>query len=469
MLYFNFNNDDPRYCNGYYEGYSAFKFHFGIQEHGNGVKSRKNRILLNYLKDRNLLHRCVESGDYSMLWINNMADLKKKLTERIMDEGAHLPYTVQLINNTFHSGVYETDNRMGLCEDGDLSCIREFNHEQNKVFKMKAGRFFRKIVEETETGRNLSEGTKVWYCGEEFTRDWSSFSFGSLPETKLHVNDNFERIYDSYHLKGDFHSCMVDKGYHTMYEDAVSAKAAYLTDGDNKIIARCVIFTDVTDQDGKTWRLAERQYSSDLNLMFQRALIEKLIAGDYIDGYKQVGAGCCDSRAFVDIYGNSLSEKRFSIDCELSRYDTVSYMDSFKWYDKCKGKAYNYDDCSWDYELDFTEGSIERYENGDDDDDDDENYDEYHEEWTYSDLVTVHVHGQSMTCNENALDDFIYISGEGWTHEDDVYTCPECGNRFVKANGVESELTEETYCDSNCLEQAEQKHREQQKAERQAA
>ncbi len=54
---------------------------------------------------------------------------------------------------------------------------------------------------------------------------------------------------------------MVDKEQHSFYENAVNASAAYLENEEGKIIARCIIFNEVKDQDGKIWRLAERQYS----------------------------------------------------------------------------------------------------------------------------------------------------------------------------------------------------------------
>jgi hypothetical protein len=45
MLYYNFKN------------YQEFQELFGIVEHGNGVKSRKNKILLSLFKSKELLHK----------------------------------------------------------------------------------------------------------------------------------------------------------------------------------------------------------------------------------------------------------------------------------------------------------------------------------------------------------------------------------------------------------------------------
>lgn len=135
---------------------------------------------------------------------------------------------------------------------------------------------------------------------------------------------------------------MVDKGFHTFYENAVNASAAYLENEDEKIIARCIIYNEVHDQHDKVWRLAERQYSTDCNDILKRALVDALIRDGHIDGYKKIGAGCGDSQAFVDNEGNSLSHLKLSISCDLDYGDTLSYQDSFKSYDEYERVATNF-------------------------------------------------------------------------------------------------------------------------------
>ena len=103
---------------------------------------------------------------------------------------------------------------------------------------------------------------------------------GCLPQNRLHVDSNFQKIYDSDECAGDFHSCMVDKGFHTFYENAVNASAAYLENEDEKIIARCIIYNEVHDQHDKVWRLAERQYSTDCNDILKRALVDEMCIRD---------------------------------------------------------------------------------------------------------------------------------------------------------------------------------------------
>ena len=109
--------------------------------------------------------------------------------------------------------------------------------------------------------------------------------------------------------------------------------------------------------------MLERQYSSNEDNTLKRLLIDKLIQGKYIDGYKTGGASCSDADAFVDIDGNSLRDRKFEIKCRLSEEDTLSYQDSFKWYDYEERKAYNYKHSADDYLLDTTDRNL----NGGDD------------------------------------------------------------------------------------------------------
>ena len=55
MLYYKFKN------------YEEFKDMFGIIKHGNGVCSRKNKILLAYIRNKRLLHEAIETNNYTLL------------------------------------------------------------------------------------------------------------------------------------------------------------------------------------------------------------------------------------------------------------------------------------------------------------------------------------------------------------------------------------------------------------------
>lgn len=443
MLYYNFEN------------FEEFKELFGIVNHGNGAKNRKNKILLAYIKNKELLHEARVTNDYTLLHISSMSELKQKMKERIIESGKDKKYKVQLINDTYHSDLYETDNRSGICEDGDIKSIRYINKNNGKTYKMKASKLLHNLIEESEFGKKLPDQVKNWLC-EEFSQDWQAYSMGVLPKNQLVVSDEFQKIYSQSACEGNFGSCMTNRNRHYFYEDAVNASAAYLTNESGKIIARCIIFNEVWDQDCKVWRLAERQYSTDSNDVLKRALVDALIRGGYIDGYKKVGAGCHQANEFVDNEGNSLSDKEFRIDCDLDSYDTLSYQDSFKYYDIRKRVAYNFPEDEAYYNLDTTDLNLE----GDDDEED--NYDDYHDCYTANETVTVLVDGREMECDEDRLDDFRWVDRlDMYVYYEDTSFCEVCQENYLSDDGVYSEITEEYYCCESCKAKAEQKYKEQ--------
>ena len=443
MLYYNFY------------GYEEFKARFGLEKRDNGTVARKNRILLGHLKNPALLRYCREHNDYTLLHIYNMADLQKKVFEAIIKSGENdgkLPYRVELIGRTYYSSRYQTDESKGVCEDLDKGSVRYINVERNRVFKMRAGKFMRGLILETEIGKLLSPSVVNWLAGDVFTQQWCTYTYGYTPEIELHVNDDFRSIYDSDCCKGNFGSCMVDKDRTSFYHDAVKAKAAYITDKTGLIVARAVLFTDVTDQDGKKWRLLERQYSSGGDDILKRLLVDKLIQEKHIDGYKIVGASCHEANAFVDTEGNSLSDRMFEIDCELDEEDTLSYQDSFKWYSYSRNKAYNYGNSNSSYNLDTTDLNL--YGDTDDEEDGGE-WDSYHQYYC-DDTRLCYRNGIEIRVDSDNLDDFVWIeSRQEYHYENDCVCCDECGTDILEDDAMYSEVTEEYYCCKECMEKAE--------------
>lgn len=441
MLYYDFKD------------YEGFKERFGMQEHGNGNKSRKNKILLSYIKQHDLLKRAIAGREDALFEINipDMSTLKVVLKKRLYDKTYPLRNGMDLANWTMWSSQYYLDGQEGLCEDGDTRAVRYINSENGRVFKMKAGKFLHNVMQEVEWGRNLPEPIQRW-MEEEFSQDWQTYATGKVPEYELHVDDNFEDIYDGYRCRGSFGSCMTNDGNWTFYRDAVNAKAAYLTDNDSgKIIARCVIFTEVHDETtGEVLRLAERQYSSEGAEVLKRCLVDALINGGHIDGYKKVGAGCHDNHAFVRNNGDSLGCDDLWIDCDLDLGDTVSYQDSFVGYDMCERKAYNYMD--GDYDLATTDG---RLEGG--------NWDSWHEEYTDNDVATVYYHGREYTCDEDRLDDFVYVEhGCGsweWHHQDDVTYCEDIEDYVLSEDANYSDILHEDWYDEDAMHDAEEDYK----------
>ena len=441
MLYYNFY------------GYEEFKARFGLEKRDNGTVARKNRILLGHLKNPALLKYCREHNDYTLLHIYDMAALQKKVFEAVLKSGENdekLPYRVELIGKTYYSSRYQTDESKGVCEDLDKSSVRYVNIERNRVFKMRAGKFMRELILETGIGKLLSPCVVNWIAGDVFTQQWCTYTHGKSPDMELHVNNDFGRIYDSNCCKGSFGSCMVDENRTSFYHDSVKAKAAYIIDKTGLIVARAILFTDVTDQDGKKWRLLERQYSSEGDDVLKRLLVDKLVQEDYIDGYKVIGASCHDANSFVDVCGNSLSDRKFEIDCELELEDTLSYQDSFKWYSYSWNKAYNYENSGTSYNLDTTDLNLY----GDDDEDDGE-WDDYHQYYC-SATICCYRNGREIWVDSENLDDFVWIESKGeYHHENDCVCCDECGTGILEDDAMCSEVTEKYYCCKECMEKAE--------------
>ena len=496
MLYYNFKN------------YQEFQELFGIVEHGNGVKSRKNKILLSLLKSKELLHlkatygpvRYIKydfrgmnprkdemetyhrwEGDYArsyeaFLRVNSLSALRSLVYDWMRTKGRYL---IELNGNTFRSDFYETDDFGGLCEDGDERSIRYRNIERDRIFKMRAGKFFRKLIDEKDFASLLPEAIKIWLA-EDFAEEWKAYAAQNVKTSQyeLHVDDNFSDIYDSSCLSGDFCSCMVNRNYHSYYENCVKAKAAYLTNDDDMIVARCIIFPEVhVNGSDKVLRLAERQYATDCNDTLKRQLIIALINAGEIDGYKRVGAGCSDNTAFVDINGNPLESTDMWIECYVDSDDSVSYQDSFRYYNEGRRKAYNCDDHNYDYDLATTEGTIaeRNWSNYNDEyipEDDSiwvETRDDYF--WDHQTVCAEVWDSYSGYFREESCfeEDCIeigntwYYAGRDADYPEDngLEACPHCGDYFPSNDGSYSPITDEYYCCDSCAEDAEQSFKEE--------
>lgn len=272
------------------------------------------------------------------------------------------------------SSKYRLDHWEGICEDGCVKSIRYVNMERGeRVFKMKAGKFMQAIIDENEATRVMPEQLKRW-LGEEFSREWQSYaSQNSNVGMTLHVDDDFRAIYSRDRCKGDFGSCMAGRTLWTFYRDSIDAKAAYLTDKNGMIVARCIVYQEVYDDEGNTYRLAERQYTSGQSEALKQLLVDLLIAGGHIDGYKRIGADCHDNKNFVANDGTSMRDLDLHIHCSLDYGDDVSYQDSFVYYDMDDRTAYNTSPYNGDcIMLDTTDGTIE---------DPNRVWSEYHEEY----------------------------------------------------------------------------------------
>lgn len=347
MIYFNLKD------------YQAFKDMFGKRLCNNGRSVRNNALLLTAWKD------CFRRKDWSGLQsLNSMADIYPWVLARMSDYksvvgkfcGEELCF-IDGVKHAFYSPDYRTDNQRGLCLDGDIRSVRYVRKDNDRVFKMKAGKFMRHLV---DVGfAQLCEPIKNYVC-ETFVQEWTGHS-GSLQDgLELRVDEDFEAIYDSDNYDDkNFGSCMVNKFRMDFYRDRVNALAAGLWDADGVLKARCVIFTRVTNcATGEVLRLAERQYSAGSDDVLKRILVNRLIDGGHIDGYKKIGAGCSDTHSFLLNDGTPLRDD-LKIDCTADASDCVPYMDTFKWYNSSEEECYNDEERYHDYVLNETNGDME--------------------------------------------------------------------------------------------------------------
>lgn len=426
---------------------------FGIKEDGR----RKNAILFKCFTDRNwrsFLRQndcATEAMEFvAKNWPNvtDMATLKSFgfMTLSFTQDAPN----IWVMNYRFQSPLYATDEMRGICEDGTPNAIRYVNLESNRAYRMKSGKMLMHIINAHPIGAFFPPQMKTYLC-EEFSRDWIAHSMSKIGGLELSTEISFDDIYGngSYDCN-DFGSCMNGRDQSDFYDKYVDATPAALVNKDEgEILARCVVFNEVTDEDtGKVYRLAERQYSKHGDETLKKALVELLISKGLIDGYKSVGAGCGDASAFVLNDGTPLGDKTLSIACSISWGDILSYQDSFKWLKMGEQKAYN-KPRRCDAYLDSTEGRLGG---------DDLNYDEYHDCDTRNDVIQVYYDGSWISCDESRLEDFVYINGV-YVHEDDVMTCDVCGNDFVP-NFVKyySDLLGKSFCCADCREEAEEEY-----------
>ena len=408
-----------------------FKEIFGINQFG----CRKNKILLTLLKSKELW----ENREKFAYLFNEVCSLRSQheLFNVFMEAFTINRPQKDSNNKTFRCKFlycfddrYSTDYQNGICEDGDFQKIRVIITENGKtvVRKTSPGKVLNHIIKGSQWDW-LPDAVVNFLC-EKFTEHWTSYCAKEFGGIDLIVDKSFDKIYSSNLQKGDFRSCMNDEDFAIdFYEYVVDASAARLENKDGEIIARCVIFNEVIDcGTGEKYRLAERQYSSDGNFVFQQLLVSKLIDGGYIDGYKLVGSGCHESRAFVKNDGTSLVRNKLKI--RVDETDYAPYMDSFKWLDINEGFAYNYETDYYTNELTRTDGVVEE------------------------NLCEVICSGHTTYVSEQERDDcYTYIeSMDAYVSDDDVVSCEHCGEYTTTYSDDYrySEFMDADYCCEDC-------------------
>lgn len=409
------------YLNRTIKNYADFKEKFGNKE------TRNNKIALAYLVGSVRLAR----KDREMEYIGKYPFTNQEVYYAMKGRMHRLGFgrSLKFLEIQLPPTSRTIDNLRGITEDGDTQVRYILNDDYEHPKKMKIGKFMRNVIQESGVFSHLSESCINYFC-ESATTEWES-KHPAMHNYELRVDDDFEEIYSSRNMAGDFGSCMTNDDQWYFYKEAVSAKAASIW-RDGKMYARCVIFTEVHDDDtGEVLRLAERQYAVDKDPVLKQILIRKLIEANEIDGYKETNACYNDVDKFVLNDGTTMYGRKFSIGCNLEYDDIISYQDSFKWYDYNNQVSYNYEALGYTDDL----GTCDRYFGGDEIMVDYYHWDNYNdryvsseadEDWVssncveiggcyYDDWYTDH-NGNHIRCDEA-----VYSNREDeYYHEDDA-------------------------------------------------
>lgn len=275
--------------------------------------------------------------------------------------------------------------------------------------RMSASKLFIKAYKHTSEVVNLHIPEKVLNrCAELFAIEWEAYV--KAKDYKLHIDDNFKGIYEAL----DFGSCMTGHGFWTMYRDAAKCRAAYLTSGD-KIVARAILWEDVIDDDGNSYRLLDRCYSLKGDLSLQQVLIDQCIEAGAIDLYKPAGCSCHDNRRIKKTNGADFYQY-LSVELNLENDSVVSYMDTFVYYDINGKWAYNYECEDFTHLLDTTSGNMYG-----------KLYSDYYESYIERDVAVWSNDVDSfINCNDS---DFVFIDDDFYLKANCICTA-DTGNYF---------------------------------------
>ena len=339
--------------------YSEFKDIFGTKNSPRGTI--QNKILLAFWKSR-----FKSNPNEAASLCRNMTDMYKVVMDCLTNSSTHVDVSgLHLVKIkikdkvfNFYTNRYTTEGigTAGELAQGakDLKCCTVIDTKTNKFCVVKPSKI---ILDAFASVKAVLAPSVITYCAEVFQSQWEAYRQFCLEKYRLVVDDNCQDIYSSSHCLPNFGSCMTDRHHWVFYRDYVKALSAKLIETESgKIAARCIVWQDVKcDKTNKLYSYADRQYSANGDMKLKALLIERLYEGGFINIHKDVGAGCREAMYISDRTGNRIADPQLSVACTAKKGCSISYMDTFKYFDSTKGRLYTYSRTSTHYNLATTQ------------------------------------------------------------------------------------------------------------------
>lgn len=419
----------PENCSGKtaYEVFKQKKLSLG---------NRWSKVLLSFRRER------------KTVWFSSLEDAYMQLA-CYCDDGLYLPVRDYCRENGDTIRVYHNDI---IPHDGTHGQIRYELKTENergtsyKFYRAKVGKIVREFLQSERFNKTYDvdlTNTLIDYLCEEASARLNAYNLNNTKGYNLVVDDNFQKIYSTGYTieNSSFGSCQMDKDLWDMWPNVKGAKAIYVTNEDEEIVARAIYFSEIhVEGDDKVYRGIERIYSFQSDEKYKKLLLIMARKEGIVDIYKDINAGAHDTMLWRIIKGeeDESFKQRMYVECvKKFTCESVAWGDSFKFYNENNLCIYNYEYSCDDLVLDnYDEGVtfedlLDRW------------YDGYSECWRcsreYSPHTAFYQGNEIDTTHDNIENYFVYVSYlDEYHHRDDVHLDYE-GNYILDSDAVWSD------------------------------
>ena len=393
--------------------------------------NRWSKVLLSFRRER------------KNVWFSSLEDAYMNLAV-LCDDGLYLPVRSYFRENGDAIRIYNNDI---IPHDGTHGQIRYELRTENergasyKFYRAKVGKIVREYLNSERFNKFYHvdlTNTLIDYLCEEASARLNAYNLNNAKGYNLVVDDDFQKIYSTDHTleNSTFGSCQMDKELWDMWPNIKGAKAIYVTNDDDEIVARAIYFTEIhVENDDKVYRGIERIYSYNSEEKYKKLLLMMARKEGIVDIFKDINAGAYDTKLWRIVKGEEDEEfqEDMYVECIKKFTDeSVAWGDSFKYYNEKTLCIYNYaysnDDIVLDnYDRDVTfEDLLDRW------------YDGYSDCWRYTredSAFTVFYHGNEIETTEcNKENYFTYVSYLDEYHYNDDVVEDYKGNYILKSD-----------------------------------